>query len=122
MFAAKVGLAQTARHTLLDQAHHFAGNGAAYKAKQRWHGPCISFGERHPARNRKPLSKETDMETLTINDLPKLADLDHKEMSSVTGGMGRTPQQILAWEISGKPATWEGLVLEDDGRLHLPHP
>jgi hypothetical protein len=34
--------------------------------------------------------------------------------------MGRTPQQILAWEMTGKPATWQGLVLDDDNRLHVP--
>lgn len=62
------------------------------------------------------------MKTLAIKDLPKLADFDRKEMSAVTGGIGRTPQQIRAWEISGQPATWEGLVLGDDGRLHLPQP
>lgn len=60
------------------------------------------------------------MKTLAINDLPVLADLDHKEMSAVTGGRGRTPPQILAWELTGKPATWQGLVLEDDGTLRPP--
>lgn len=62
------------------------------------------------------------MEKLAINDLPKLAELDRKEMRTVTGGIGRTPQQIRAWEISGLPATWEGMVLGDDGRLHFPQP
>ena len=38
----------------------------------------------------------------------------------VLGGMGRTPQQILAFELTGKPATWQGLVLEDDNQPHVP--
>lgn len=58
------------------------------------------------------------MKTLAIKDLPVLANLDQQQMTAVVGGMGRTPVQILAWEITGKPATWQGLVLEDDGRLH----
>lgn len=43
-------------------------------------------------------------------------ELDKRRM----GGMGRTPQQILAFELIGKPATWQGLVLEDDNQLHVP--
>jgi hypothetical protein len=60
------------------------------------------------------------MSTLAITDLPASKELDREQMAAVAGGMGRTPQQILAWEISGKPATWQGLVLEDDGTLGLP--
>ena len=60
------------------------------------------------------------MNTLAIKDLPAVAELDRKEMAAVSGGMGRTPMQILAWEATGKPATWEGMVLEDDGTLHRP--
>jgi hypothetical protein len=57
---------------------------------------------------------------LTIKDLTVAKELDKHQMSSFVGGMGRTPQQILAWELTGKPATWQGLVLEDDNRLHVP--
>jgi hypothetical protein len=60
------------------------------------------------------------MNKLMIKDLAMAMDLGEQEMTVVSGGMGRTPQQILAWEITGKPATWQGLVLEDDGRLHVP--
>jgi hypothetical protein len=60
------------------------------------------------------------MSTLEIRDLPKTEQLDRKAMESVRGGIGRTPQQILAWEMTGQPATWQGLVLGDDGRLHVP--
>ena len=60
------------------------------------------------------------MNTLTIKDLPTTEKLDRTALAAVCGGMGRTPQQILAWEVTGKPATWQGLVLEDDGRLHHP--
>ncbi|MBP0592307.1 hypothetical protein J8I87_21755 [Paraburkholderia sp. LEh10] len=62
------------------------------------------------------------MNTLTIKDLPMSEVLDHAALASVRGGIGRTPQQIAAWELSGKPATWQGLVLGDDGRLHPPSP
>lgn len=62
------------------------------------------------------------MNTLTIEDLPRTEELDRKAMEATSGGIGRTPSQIQAWEISGKPATWQGLVLEDDGRLGLPMP
>ncbi|WP_321798234.1 hypothetical protein [Caballeronia sp. J97] len=62
------------------------------------------------------------MSALTIKDLPTTKELDSATLASVRGGIGRTPQQILAWEISGKPATWQGLVLGDDGRLHTPTP
>jgi hypothetical protein len=64
--------------------------------------------------------KETDMSTLTIQDLAVTKELDKREMAAVSGGMGRTPQQILAWEMTGKPATWQGLVLGDDNQLHVP--
>jgi len=60
------------------------------------------------------------MNTLTIKDLPVIEELDQKAMSILRGGIGRTPQQILAWQATGLPATWQGLVLGDDGRLHIP--
>ncbi|WLI88862.1 hypothetical protein Q4S45_19480 [Massilia sp. R2A-15] len=60
------------------------------------------------------------MKTVTIKDLPNAELLGREELAAVRGGMGRTPQQILAWEVTGKPATWQGLVLGDDGRLHVP--
>ncbi|MGZ5199931.1 MAG: hypothetical protein ACXWC4_09190 [Telluria sp.] len=60
------------------------------------------------------------MSKLTIKDLAMTKELDKNEMTGLLGGMGRTPQQILAWEITGQPATWQGLVLGDDNRLHKP--
>lgn len=60
------------------------------------------------------------MNTLTIKDLPKTEDLDHKVMNLLRGGIGRTPVQILAWEATNQPATWDGRVLGDDGQLHQP--
>lgn len=60
------------------------------------------------------------MNKLTIKDLAVAKELDKRRMAGLLGGMGRTPQQILAWEVTGKPATWQGLVLEDDNRLHVP--
>lgn len=60
------------------------------------------------------------MNKLTIKDLDIARELDKHRMSAFSGGMGRTPQQILAWEMTGKPATWQGLVLGDDNRLHVP--
>lgn len=60
------------------------------------------------------------MNALTIKDLPGTEELDQTALAAVSGAMGRTPQQILAWEVIGKLATWNGLVLEDDGRLHHP--
>jgi hypothetical protein len=60
------------------------------------------------------------MNKLTIKDLAITKELDERQMAGLMGGMGRTPQQILAWEVTGKPATWQGLVLEDDNRLHVP--
>jgi len=60
------------------------------------------------------------MNKLTIKDLTVAKELDKHQMTSLYGGMGRTPQQILAWEMTGKPATWQGLVLGDDNQLHVP--
>jgi len=60
------------------------------------------------------------MDKLTIKDLPVATELDPRRMAGVLGGMGRTPQQILAFELTGKPATWQGLVLEEDNQLHVP--
>ena len=60
------------------------------------------------------------MNKLTIKDLALTKALDKQEMTTLAGGMGRTPQQILAFELTGKPATWQGLVLGDDNRLHVP--
>jgi hypothetical protein len=60
------------------------------------------------------------MNTLTIKDLPMNEVLDRQAMSALRGGMGRTPQQVLAWQASGQPATWQGMVLGDDGQLHKP--
>ena len=60
------------------------------------------------------------MKKLTINDLAVANELDRRQMGAYSGGMGRTPPQILAWELTGKPATWQGLVLGDDNQLHVP--
>ena len=60
------------------------------------------------------------MNKLTIKDLAVSKELDKEHMTGLSGGMGRTPQQILAFELTGKPATWQGLVLGDDNRLHIP--
>jgi hypothetical protein len=60
------------------------------------------------------------MSTITIKDLPMNETLDRQAMAALRGGIGRTPQQVLAWQITGKPATWQGMVLGDDGRLHQP--
>ena len=60
------------------------------------------------------------MSTLTIKDLAVTRELDKDEMAGMSGGIGRTPQQIRAWEATGLPATWEGLVLGDDNQLHKP--
>ena len=67
----------------------------------------------------KPL-EEIEMNKLTIKDLAVANELDKRQMAGLSGGMGRTPPQILAWEVTGKPATWQGLVLGDDNRLHVP--
>jgi hypothetical protein len=60
------------------------------------------------------------MSTLTIKDLPLQEELDQQAMRTLRGGIGRTPQQVLAWQVTGQPATWQGLVLGDDGKLHQP--
>jgi hypothetical protein len=60
------------------------------------------------------------MNKLTIKDLPVATVLEKQEMAGVLGGMGRTPPQILAFELTGKPANWQGMVLEDDNRFHPP--
>jgi hypothetical protein len=60
------------------------------------------------------------MNKLTIKDLAITKELDKRQMTGLMGGMGRTPPQILAWEVTGKPATWQGLVLGDDNQLHVP--
>lgn len=60
------------------------------------------------------------MSILTIKDLPRHEELDREAMAVLRGGMGRTPPQILAWQVTGQPATWQGLVLGDDGKLHQP--
>jgi hypothetical protein len=56
------------------------------------------------------------MKTL-IKDLCFNEELDRKTLQGVRGGIGRTPQQILAFELTGRPATADGLVLDNDGRL-----
>jgi hypothetical protein len=60
------------------------------------------------------------MNALKIKDLPMTEELDREAMAALRGGIGRTPVQVLAWEVSGQPATWNGLVLGEDGRLHKP--
>ena len=62
------------------------------------------------------------MTTLRIQDLPYEKTLDRETQITVRGGIGRTPTQILAGQISGRPATSNGLVLGDDGRLTWPLP
>ena len=59
------------------------------------------------------------MMTLTIKDLSSTEVLDRKAMESVHGGVGRTPSQILSHELTGLPATSDGLVLGYDGQLHV---
>jgi hypothetical protein len=58
------------------------------------------------------------MNTVLIKDLSMTHELDHAALEDVRGGIGRTPVQILAWELSGQPATWQGLILGEDGKLH----
>jgi hypothetical protein len=58
--------------------------------------------------------------TLTIKDLSLTEELDRKALAAVRGGIGRTGVQILAGQLSHQPATWQGLVLGDDDRLHAP--
>ena len=60
------------------------------------------------------------MNKLTIKDLPVATVLEKQQMTSVLSGMGRTPPQILAFELTGKPANWQGMVLEDDNRFYPP--
>lgn len=60
------------------------------------------------------------MNKLTIKDLPVATVLAKQQTASVLGGMGRTPPQILAFELTGKPANWQGMVLEDDNRFYPP--
>jgi hypothetical protein len=73
-----------------------------------------------PGTAGKSTIEEIDMSKLTINDLTITKELDKQQMTGLVGGIGRTPQQILAWEVTGKPATWQGLVLGDDNQLHVP--
>jgi hypothetical protein len=82
-----------------------------------WHAFCNPQLCRRDARSHY---KEIDMNKLTIKDLAIAKELDREQMRNTQGGMGRTPQQILAWELTGKPATWQGLVLDEDNRLHVP--
>jgi hypothetical protein len=85
-----------------------------------WHASCNRL---QCARRRAwpyQTIEEIEMDKLTIKDLPVAAELDSRRMAGVLGGMGRTPQQILAFELTGKPATWQGLVLEEDNQLHVP--
>ena len=60
------------------------------------------------------------MSTLTIHDLPGHHALDASAMSAIHGGIYRTPQQILAWQVTHLPATPDGRVLGPDGQLHWP--
>ncbi|AGW89550.1 MULTISPECIES: hypothetical protein [Cupriavidus] len=59
------------------------------------------------------------MTTLIIRDLPSRT-LDTTAMSAIHGGIYRTPQQILAWQVTHLPATPDGRVLGPDGQLHVP--
>ena len=58
------------------------------------------------------------MTTLTIKDLQSKVDLDRNARVALRGGIRRTPMQELAFEITGLPATADGLVLGHDGRLY----
>jgi hypothetical protein len=60
------------------------------------------------------------MTTMTIKDLPVADELTPAELAEVHGGIGRTPQQILAHELTDLPATPDGRVLGPDGRLYFP--
>ena len=59
------------------------------------------------------------MLTLTLKDLCVTDELDRKALETVHGGRGRTASQILSHELTGLPATSDGLVLGYDGQLHL---
>jgi hypothetical protein len=60
------------------------------------------------------------MSILIIRDLTGYYSLDATAMSAIHGGIYRTPQQILAWEVTHLPATPDGRVLGTDGQLHTP--
>ncbi|MBF6991433.1 MULTISPECIES: hypothetical protein [Cupriavidus] len=60
------------------------------------------------------------MSTLIIRDLAGYRTLDTSAMSSIHGGIYRTPPQILAFELTHLPATPDGRVLGTDGQLHVP--
>lgn len=60
------------------------------------------------------------MTTMTIKDLPMQEELSPEARASVHGGIYRTPQQILAHELTGLPATPGGQVVGPDGRLYMP--
>lgn len=53
-----------------------------------------------------------------IKDLPFAEELDSNAQQAIVGGIYRTPQQILAHDITHLPATPDGQVLGSDGRLH----
>jgi hypothetical protein len=90
-----------------------------------WHALCIASIKSRKGLDVNPSIcllnfRRIVMNTLKIKDLPMTEDLDRKALAALRGGIGRTPVQVLAWEASGQPATWQGMVLGDDGRLHLP--
>lgn len=58
------------------------------------------------------------MNALMIKDLSFASELDRKALEAARGGIGRTPQQILAGQITHLPATPDGMVLGYDGQLH----
>lgn len=60
------------------------------------------------------------MTTLKIKDLSVAEDMTRIARARVQGGIYRTPQQILAHELTGLPATPGGQVLGPDGRLYMP--
>lgn len=60
------------------------------------------------------------MTTLVIHDLTSQRELDRFAMTAIAGGIYRTPPQILAGQVTHQPATWNGMVLGDDGQLHVP--
>jgi hypothetical protein len=87
---------------------------------RHWHASCNRLQCARRGAWPYQTIEEIKMDKLTIKDLPVAAELDSRRMAGVLGGMGRTPQQILAFELTGKPATWQGLVLEEDNQLHVP--